>query len=91
MKAAKLEVGTLQEEMEGAILKSNSPSCGVGTIYDGTFTHTEKEGNGVFTELLLDDFQYLTTGGWHGAEGFKYSPDFKVATEKNFKEVFGIK
>ena len=90
MKAAKLEVGTIQEELEGAILKSNSPSCGYGTIYDGTFTGTLKEGNGVFTELLLDDFQYLTNGGWHGAEGFKYSDNFKIANEKNFKEVFGI-
>ena len=25
------------EEIEGAILKANSPSCGIGTIYDGTF------------------------------------------------------
>lgn len=40
------------EELEGAILKANSPSCGCGTIYDGTFTGTLTEGDGVFTEML---------------------------------------
>ncbi len=35
-----------------AILKSKSPSCGNKVIYDGTFTHTKKEGNGVTAELL---------------------------------------
>lgn len=43
------------EPIEGAILKANSPSCGCGRIYDGTFTHTLKEGNGVFAEMLLAD------------------------------------
>jgi D-alanine-D-alanine ligase len=36
-----------------AVLKAKSPSCGCGQIYDGTFTHTLKEGNGVTTALLL--------------------------------------
>lgn len=36
-----------------AILKSKSPSCGYGKIYDGTFTGKLVEGNGVTTELLL--------------------------------------
>ena len=40
------------EELEGAILKANSPSCGCGTIYDGTFSGTLTEGDGVFTEML---------------------------------------
>ena len=35
-----------------AILKANSPSCGFGTIYDGTFSGTRKEGNGVAAALL---------------------------------------
>jgi len=34
------------------ILKANSPSCGFGKIYDGTFTGTLKEGNGFTAELL---------------------------------------
>ena len=40
------------EEIEGAILKANSPSCGVGQIYDGTFSGTLTEGNGVFAGML---------------------------------------
>jgi uncharacterized protein YbbK (DUF523 family) len=36
-----------------AILKTNSPSCGKGTIYDGTFNHVKIKGNGIFAELLL--------------------------------------
>ncbi|HPI41491.1 MAG TPA: DUF523 domain-containing protein [Pseudobdellovibrionaceae bacterium] len=35
-----------------AYLKSRSPSCGCGTIYDGTFTKTLKSGDGVLTQLL---------------------------------------
>ncbi len=35
-----------------AILKANSPSCGSGTIYDGTFTGTLVSGDGVTAELL---------------------------------------
>lgn len=40
------------ERIEGAILKANSPSCGSGLIYDGTFTGTTVAGDGCFTELL---------------------------------------
>ncbi len=36
-----------------AILKTHSPSCGAGIIYDGTFTHTKIRGNGVFAEMLI--------------------------------------
>ena len=36
-----------------AILKSRSPSCGSGTIYDGTFSSTRIPGNGVFADLLI--------------------------------------
>lgn len=35
-----------------AILKKNSPSCGCGTIYDGSFTGTLTAGDGVTAELL---------------------------------------
>ena len=37
-----------------AVLKKNSPSCGCGTIYDGSFTGTLIQGNGVTTQLMLD-------------------------------------
>ncbi len=36
-----------------AVLKANSPSCGKGMIYDGTFTGSKCEGNGVTAELLI--------------------------------------
>lgn len=35
-----------------AIFKENSPSCGSGTIYDGTFTGTLTQGDGVTAGLL---------------------------------------
>ena len=40
------------EPLEGAILKANSPSCGFGKIYDGSFSGVLTEGNGVFAQLL---------------------------------------
>ena len=36
-----------------ALLKERSPSCGKGAIYDGSFTGTLTEGNGVAAELLI--------------------------------------
>ena len=39
--------------VDKAILKSKSPSCGCGRIYDGTFTGTLVEGNGLAAELLI--------------------------------------
>ena len=38
-----------------AVLKERSPSCGKGKIYDGAFTGTLKEGNGVTAEVLLEN------------------------------------
>ncbi|WP_026073972.1 DUF523 domain-containing protein [Acetivibrio cellulolyticus] len=35
-----------------AILKARSPSCGAGNIYDGTFSGKLKKGNGVTAEIL---------------------------------------
>ncbi len=34
------------------VLKAKSPSCGVGKIYDGTFSGTLRDGDGVTTALL---------------------------------------
>lgn len=36
-----------------AVLKARSPSCGKGSIYDGTFRGKLKKGNGVTAALLL--------------------------------------
>jgi uncharacterized protein YbbK (DUF523 family) len=38
-----------------AILKERSPSCGTGQIYDGTFTRTLKDGDGVTAQLLKEN------------------------------------
>ncbi|MGE5389828.1 MAG: DUF523 domain-containing protein [Deltaproteobacteria bacterium] len=49
-----------------AILRRRSPSCGCGKIYDGTFTSTMRNGDGVFAALLkrnainvVSDEEYL--------------------------------
>ena len=36
-----------------AVLKARSPSCGLGEIYDGSFTKTLVAGNGITAELLI--------------------------------------
>ncbi|MBQ6520878.1 MAG: DUF523 domain-containing protein [Anaerolineaceae bacterium] len=38
-----------------AVLKSKSPSCGLGIIHDGKFDGGLVEGNGIFAELLLSE------------------------------------
>ena len=43
-----------REGIHVAILKKNSPSCGFGTIYDGTFSHIKTEGNGITSQLLKE-------------------------------------
>ena len=45
-----LKIG-INSKVRIAILKSRSPSCGVGEIYDGTFTHSLIDGNGIFAHL----------------------------------------
>ena len=42
----------IQNRCELAILKARSPSCGVGLIYDGSFSGRLVAGNGIFVELL---------------------------------------
>ncbi len=37
------------------IFKSKSPSCGFGTVYDGTFTKTLTDGNGITATLLKEN------------------------------------
>jgi len=39
-------------DIKEAILKQRSPSCGCGQIYDGTFSGTIIEGDGVTTKLF---------------------------------------
>ncbi len=43
-----------REAIELALLKENSPSCGVKFVYDGSFSGKKISGQGIFTSLLLD-------------------------------------
>ena len=40
---------------DAVVFKANSPSCGKGVIYDGTFTGNKTDGNGIAAELLLKE------------------------------------
>ena len=42
------------EDIEYAILKSNSPSCGRDQVYDGSFTGKLVDGEGYFAKLLRE-------------------------------------
>ena len=63
--------------IEGAILKANSPSCGYGTVYDGTFTHTKVKGSGIFTEALLKAFDAHNS----------FAEYFKIVDENGISEL----
>lgn len=41
------------EDVQCAVLKSRSPTCGVLQVYDGTFSGTLVEGAGLFAQALL--------------------------------------
>ena len=42
-------------DIEIAVLKERSPSCGKGEIYDGTFSGTLTARDGVTAELLISE------------------------------------
>ena len=44
-----------KEQIDVAILQSRSPNCGVKQIYDGTFSGTRIDGQGVFARLLKEN------------------------------------
>ena len=53
VRGAELALACAQEHAcELAILKAKSPSCGIGRVYDGTFTGTVIPGDGVTAQLL---------------------------------------
>ena len=51
---AKVEFRRIEEAggVDLAVLQPRSPSCGVDTVYDGTFTGKLVPGDGVFVQLL---------------------------------------
>lgn len=52
LKQAEEKAAALGQKIELAILKANSPSCGSGRIYDGTFSGVLINGDGIFAEML---------------------------------------
>lgn len=50
-----------KHQVKAILFKAKSPSCGLGLIYDGTFSRKLISGNGITTELLLNSgFQIFT-------------------------------
>ncbi len=52
LKHAEERAAELGQEIKLAILKANSPSCGCGKIYDGTFSGVLVDGDGIFAAML---------------------------------------
>jgi uncharacterized protein YbbK (DUF523 family) len=75
--------------IEGAILKANSPSCGSGFIYDGTFSGRLTGGNGMFTDKLIDACLDERANPDIEAESRVFADDFKICDENHFMKVFG--
>lgn len=44
----------IDEDVELAVLKAKSPTCGNRQIYDGTFSHTVIDGAGKLSERLIE-------------------------------------
>lgn len=54
-RGVELTLAALEEEdIELAVLQSRSPTCGVKQIYDGTFTGTLVEGQGLLAKALME-------------------------------------
>jgi uncharacterized protein YbbK (DUF523 family) len=45
----------MREKPDLIVLQSRSPSCGVKQRYDGTFTGTLVDGEGVTAQLLMEN------------------------------------
>ena len=52
--AAALDI-CIREKPDLVILQPRSPSCGVGTVYDGTFSGKLVPGNGVFAAMASEN------------------------------------
>lgn len=53
-RGARITMDKVCGKVSCAILKANSPSCGYGTVYDGTFSGKKVEGDGVFGAMLRE-------------------------------------
>lgn len=61
LELAQKEAQKRDEDLELAILKSKSPSCGVDAVYDGSFQHRLTQGAGLFARLLLQQQIWVIT------------------------------
>ena len=53
---SKKELDRIKDENSTlAILKSRSPSCGLSEIYDGSFSGKLCSGNGIFSQMCIDE------------------------------------
>ena len=43
-----------EQQIDCAVLKSRSPTCGVHQVYDGTFSGTLRDGSGILAQALMD-------------------------------------
>lgn len=65
-----------------AILKAKSPSCGVGEVYDGTFSKTLVSGDGVATSLLRNcDIKLATEKTFKKEFEFDFEQGFECFCE----------
>ena len=56
-------------DVKKVILKANSPSCGSGYIYDGTFSSKLIEGDGLTSRFLLEnDIKVYNETNWESGE-----------------------
>lgn len=54
-----------REQIDVAILQSRSPSCGVKQVYDGSFSGTLRDGQGIFAEAAIKSgFRVLDVADW---------------------------
>lgn len=72
-----------------ALLKEGSPSCGSSSIYDGTFTHTKRKGQGVTAALLeREGVVIFSEEEWERMEEFLSLP-LLSCREKKYIGVIG--
>jgi len=56
-------------DVDKVILKANSPSCGYGLIYDGTFSGKLTEGNGLTSQLLIENgIEVYNENNWSSSD-----------------------
>ncbi len=66
----------LKNNIQTAVLKHRSPSCGCGLVYDGHFNGNLIAGNGITADLLLkNDISVYTE------QNFQHCPIFKPDTQ----------